>query len=58
MGNYMIRNSVLTSGITQDRPQNVTAGAMYFDTTLNKPIWVKSVANGNPVWVDADGDIA
>ena len=56
-GNYKIRNSILLSGSTQNRPHNVTAGTMYYDTTLNKPIWVKSVTNGTPVWVNSSGAI-
>ncbi len=46
------------SGITANRPidssQNqLYIGQSYFDTTLGKPIWVKSK---NPtVWVDATG---
>jgi len=46
------------SGSTADRPNDSTrnpfyVGQFYFDTTLNKPIWVKS---RNPtVWVDATG---
>lgn len=41
-------------GTTAERPAPATAGAGYdyFDTTLNKPIWVNAAANG---WVDATG---
>ena len=55
-GIYKIRNTEKTSGTTQERPHNVTAGAMYFDTTRNKPIWVKSVSGGVQAWVDANGN--
>lgn len=46
------------SGTTAQRPVNtpqnmVYIGQMYFDTTLNKPIWAKKL---NPtVWADATG---
>ena len=35
---------------TEDRPANATAGAMIFDTTLNKPIWKYGTK-----WCDATG---
>lgn len=38
------------NGITTSRPSNVNVGYMYFDTTVNKPIWY----NGTQ-WVDATG---
>lgn len=39
-------------GPSNYRPStNVTIGTMYFDTTLNKPIWYK----GSNTWVDATG---
>lgn len=47
-----------SSGATANRPLGSTArplyvGQPYFDTSLGKPIWVKSM---NPtVWVDATG---
>ena len=42
------------SGTTAQRPAPATAGAafQYYDTTLNKPIWVNAAATG---WVDATG---
>jgi hypothetical protein len=47
-------NSLYEHGTTAQRPTTVSGiGQMYFDTTLTKPIWVKSL---NPVvWVDATG---
>ena len=39
------------SGTTAERPTNVEIGFMYFDTDLNKPIWM-----GNSGWVDAIGN--
>lgn len=42
------------SGTTADRPTiNLWVGRTYYDTTLQKPIWVRSI---NPtVWKDAAG---
>lgn len=49
-----IVNKLGKSGPTQSRPSIVGGmrGVMYFDTGLNKPIWVNSNENG---WVDAAG---
>jgi len=51
--------AVQSSGPTTSRPkQNVWVGRTYFDTTLNKPIWVKTVLATAPytvTWVDATG---
>lgn len=38
------------AGNTANRPVAPTVGTMYFDTTLNQPIWWSGFA-----WVDADG---
>lgn len=38
-------------GSTAERPSQPVNGLMYFDTTLNKPIWYK----GSSTWVDATG---
>lgn len=43
-------SSVVRSGITGERPQNVLAGFCYFDKTINKPVWW----NGSS-WTDANG---
>lgn len=37
-------------GNTANRPDAPDVGTMYFDTTLNQPIWWSGFA-----WVDADG---
>ena len=43
------------NGVTASRPtNNLYVGLQYFDTTLGKPIWVKT-AGSSPVWVDATG---
>ena len=39
------------NGATSTRPENVSIGCMYFDTTINKPIWKTSSG-----WVDAYGN--
>lgn len=45
-------NSV--SGPTADRPtKDLFVGKQYYDTTLNKPIWLRSVRP--TVWKDATG---
>lgn len=55
--NYWLR-PLGSSGTTTNRPVDMSQiplyiGQPYFDTTLGKPIWVKSK---NPtVWVDATG---
>lgn len=44
------------SGTTAARPADgVIVGSMYLDTTLNKPVWVKSL--GPIVWIDATGAV-
>jgi hypothetical protein len=49
--NYTNFYSVPTAGVTADRPGNsLFIGQMYFDTTLNIPIWW----NGQH-WVNASG---
>ena len=50
-GTYL-KIPVVHSGATADRPTTgMQVGQMYYDTTLNKPIWYK----GSSVWVDATG---
>ena len=50
-GTYM-KIPVIQSGDTASRPSSYReVGQMYFDTTLNKPIWYK----GSSTWVDANG---
>jgi len=48
------------SGTTANRPISTAqfplwVGRIYFDTTLGKPIWVKSLSP--TVWVDATGAV-
>lgn len=51
---HSILQDVSNAGPTTNRPTTVMyVGKTYFDTTLGKPIWLKS---GPPaVWVDATG---
>ena len=58
-----LKKQIVTSGTTLDRPNEfdvsdipIPIGFCYFDTTLGKPIWLKSsVFQGTKVWVDATG---
>ena len=48
---FNICNALTMSGTTANRPSaGLWTGRMYFDTTLGKPIWYKTVG-----WVDATG---
>jgi hypothetical protein len=48
--------SLYQSGPTTDRPTSVLwIGRRYYDTTLNKPVWVSAVRP--TVWRDAAGAI-
>lgn len=42
---------IATKGATTSRPTNAYIGQMFFDTTLNKPIWYKTTST----WIDATG---
>lgn len=51
---FRILFDLQNSGTTAHRPTAALyTGKFYFDTTLGKPIWLKSV--GPTVWVDATG---
>ena len=52
---YVFKNSNSTYGPTESRPTRMVNGDMYFDTTLDKPIWVVRDQWGTPRWVDATG---
>ena len=41
-----------TSGTTAARPTDATVGFLYFDTTLGKPVFLKTAPS---TWVDAAG---
>lgn len=42
--------AIRLTGSTVNRPDAPDVGTMYFDTTLNQPVWWAGFA-----WVDADG---
>ena len=49
--------SLQRSGTTANRPvSNLWIGMVYFDTTLGKPVWLKST--GPSVWVDGVGTVS
>lgn len=48
------RKYVTMNGVTANRPISSVIGQRYFDTTLNRPVWV---GNGF-AWVDSDGNPA
>lgn len=51
----MILTAASTAGTTAQRPtKNQFQGMPYFDTTLGKPVFLKTPGN-SPVWVDATG---
>lgn len=45
------------SGISSNRPigSDIYIGFMYFDTTLGKPIYAKSISSDTVTWIDATG---
>lgn len=52
---FRICNSLVESGTTAQRPtSSLWVGRRYYDTTLNKPIWVNAVTP-SVVWKDAAG---
>jgi len=52
VGNFA--STVSDSGTTANRPTSfLFVGRPYFDTTINKPIWLKTVSP--VVWIDATG---
>lgn len=55
--NHMIVSSLQQAGTTADRPdKQLWIGRMYFDQTLGKPVFVKSVRP--TVWVDGAGTVS
>lgn len=51
---YQVCLASSTSGATANRPTKILwIGRPYFDTTINKPIWLKTASP--VVWVDATG---
>jgi hypothetical protein len=51
-----IVQALSSSGTTAQRPTaTLWIGRMYFDTTLGKPIWIRSLSP--TVWIDASGAV-
>lgn len=51
---WMLVDSIESQGPTAQRPvKGLFVGRCYYDTTLNKPIWLRSVRP--TVWKDASG---
>lgn len=51
MANYFFRGQINTnSNVSANRPRSPQNGMMFFDLTLNKPIWYSGTS-----WVDANG---
>lgn len=54
----VICNAVVSSGVTADRPTRLLwIGRRYFDTTLGKPVYLKTLGSPN-VWVDGVGTVS
>lgn len=51
----LLGNLASTAGTTAARPTDAKAGFSYFDTTLGKPVWLKTAPS---TWVDATGTAA
>lgn len=47
--------SVRGTGPTARRPLRPFVGQQYFDASLGKPVWAKSVSSAGALWVDANG---
>lgn len=53
---FILLFAVQQSGTTAQRPTTqMWVGRPYFDTTLNKPIWAKTISGVTVTWVDATG---
>lgn len=53
---YIYISGAQSSGVTDKRPaKNLFIGRTFFDTTINKPIWI---GNDGSTWVDSDGNPA
>lgn len=55
VGKAVNENSTPLTGTTANRPTtDLQLGQEYFDTTLGKPVWLKTIGTPN-TWVDATG---
>jgi hypothetical protein len=53
---WLLRNlTLVNSGASRPNYAAVSVGYCFFDTSLGKPIWVKSIASNVVTWVDATG---
>lgn len=48
----LLGNLASTAGTTAARPTDAKVGFSYFDTTLGKPVWLKTAPS---TWVDSAG---
>jgi hypothetical protein len=55
MSPLLLKDYVSTQGTTASRPTDATVGFTYYDTTLGKPVWLKTAPS---TWVDATGTAA
>jgi len=54
---YQLLLMLTLSGTTANRPTKyLWVGRYYYDTTINKPIWVNSVSGVTATWKDAAGN--
>lgn len=51
----MVKAAANRSGTTALRPTTSPVGFSYYDTTINKPVWLKTAPS---TWVDATGTAA
>lgn len=52
-------NNQQATGTTAQRPTLAPyQGYQYFDTTVNKPIWAKTITTSSTTWIYADGTAA
>jgi hypothetical protein len=47
--------AVRGTGPTAARPRSPFRGQMFFDETLGKPVWAKTITASTVTWVDATG---
>lgn len=53
---FVLLFAIQQSGTTASRPtKQMWVGRPYFDTTINKPIWAKTISGVTVTWVDATG---
>lgn len=58
---FLILFAVQQSGTTAQRPttqSQIWIGRQFYDTTLNKPVYVSAISGSTITWRDASGTIA